>query len=191
MVAVLICATGELMGLTVAALGIWYAVARGRRNAGLLIAVGGVAWSMLCVYLIVPNAAGEPSMFYAMYEPVGGSPQGVLEKLVTDPGEILSAVTARNDLVYVFMLLAPVACLPLLAPALRCAASAARRERSFFARVIDRRENAPRVGHDPDSDRGDGLRCREAPGADSNGSLSSPPCHSRSERRSHSARGRA
>ena len=117
-VAVLICATGELMGLTVAALGIWYAVARGRRNAGLVIALGGVAWSMLCVYLIVPNAAGEPSMFYAMYEPVGGSPQGVLEKLVTDPGEILSAMTSRSDLVYVFMLLVPVACLPLLAPAL-------------------------------------------------------------------------
>src|SRR5207247_6570841 len=52
--AVLAALTGELMGLTVAALGIWYALARGHRFAGAAIALLGVVWTATAVEVIVP-----------------------------------------------------------------------------------------------------------------------------------------
>ena len=56
--AVLAALTGELMGLTLAALGLWYAIARGRRRAGLVIAIAAGAWSVLAVYVLIPTFAG-------------------------------------------------------------------------------------------------------------------------------------
>ena len=47
---------------------------------------------------------------------VGGSPGGILETAVTDPGTILSAVTQGRDVAYVADLLLPLLALPLLAP---------------------------------------------------------------------------
>ena len=90
--AVLIAATGELMGLPLAALGLWYWLARGHRRAGVAIAACGFAWSALAVKVIVPAFHGEESYFYGFYGTVGGSPEGVLRTLFTDPGTIVSAL---------------------------------------------------------------------------------------------------
>lgn len=116
--AVLILATGELMGLPVAALGFWYWLARGHRRAGLFVAAAGFAWSVVAVKIVVPAFHGSDSPFYGYYATVGGSPEGVLRTLFTDPAKIVSALLSGQDLGYLVWLGAPMAWLFLLAPGL-------------------------------------------------------------------------
>jgi uncharacterized membrane protein len=120
--AVLIAATGELMGLSIACLGLWYWLARGHRRAGLVMAAAGFAWTTLAVKVIVPAFHGEESHFYGFYSSVGGSPEGVLRTLFTDPGTIASALLTQADLSYFVLLAAPLAGLFLLAPGLAAVA---------------------------------------------------------------------
>jgi uncharacterized membrane protein len=110
--------TGELMGLPIVGLGVWFALARGRRLAGALIGLAGLAWTFLAVYVVVPHYAGDSSMYYGFYDEVGGSPQGVVRKLVSDPGTVLGALVEAHDLVYLVWLGLPLLFLFVLAPGL-------------------------------------------------------------------------
>ena len=56
-VAGLACLTKEHVPLAVAALGVWYALARGRRRAGAVIAAAGVAVSAVAIGVVVPHFA--------------------------------------------------------------------------------------------------------------------------------------
>ena len=116
--AVLILASGELMGLSVAGLGLWYWLSRRHRRAGLLIAGAGVTWTILCLKLIIPAFSGEESAFYGYFAHVGGSPEGVIRTALTNPGVILGALFTRADVIYAIALAAPVAGLFLFAPGL-------------------------------------------------------------------------
>ena len=114
--AVLVMTTGELMGLPIAALGIWYALARGRRREGGLVAIAGVAWSFVAVYFVVRHFAGDSSMYYGFYDQVGGSPQGVARTLFTDPMTVLRALVEGHDVVYLVWLGLPLLFLFVLSP---------------------------------------------------------------------------
>ncbi len=115
--AALTMSTGELMGLPILGLGVWFALARRRRLAGTVTAVAGLAWSFVAIYVIVPAfAAGDSSMFFGFYDDVGGSPQGVLRKLVTDPGAVLGALVESHDIAYVVWLGLPLLFLFVLSP---------------------------------------------------------------------------
>ena len=114
--------TGELMGLAVAALGIWYALARGRRWAGGVIALVGAAWTFVAVYVVVRAFSGEDSIFYGFYDEVGGSPQGVIRLVFTDPGEIVGALVEVHDIVYLIWLTVPLLGLFVLSPGLAAVA---------------------------------------------------------------------
>lgn len=120
--AVLAALTGELMGLTLAALGLWYAIARGRRRAGFVIAIAAAAWSVLAVYVVIPAFAGVSSAYYGYFVSVGGSPQGVIRTVFTDPGAIAAALFTSRDLLYVLALALPLGGLFVLAPGLAVAA---------------------------------------------------------------------
>jgi uncharacterized membrane protein len=120
--AVLVLSTGELMGLSVAALGLWFALARGQRRAGAAIAAAGAAWTFVAVYFIVPAFLGESSHFYGFYDHVGGSPDGLLRTVFTDPGAILSALLEAHDLAYLLWLTVPLCGLFFLAPGLAAVA---------------------------------------------------------------------
>jgi len=120
--AALVMSTGELMGLPVAALGIWFALARVRRAAGALIAVVGAAWTFVAVYFIVPAFSGESSQFYGFYDQVGGSPGGLVRTAFTDPGAILAALFESHDFAYLLWLTVPLCGLFLLSPALAAVA---------------------------------------------------------------------
>ena len=110
----LACLTKEHIGFTVAAIGIWYALARHRR-AGWAIAVVGTAVSAIAIAVVVPHyAPGGGSPFESRYAAVGGSPPGIVKAAVTDPGTLFGAVTEGRDLQYVFHLLVPLAFLSLL-----------------------------------------------------------------------------
>jgi hypothetical protein len=102
--AVLAAACGELMGLTVAALGVWYGLARGRRRAGVAIAFAGASWTLVAVLVVVPAFSSGPSVFYGAFEGVGGSPWGLAQTAVTDPLAIVSALTEAGDVFYLVLL---------------------------------------------------------------------------------------
>ena len=116
-VAAAACLTKEQIGLAVAAMGLWYALRPGRRRAGLAIAAVGAAVSVVAVAVVVPHfAPGGGSPFEGRYAEVGGSPAGIAETALTDPGAVLSAVTEDRDVSYLADLLLPLLGLPLLAP---------------------------------------------------------------------------
>jgi uncharacterized membrane protein len=116
--AVLAALTGELVALGIAGLGVWFALARGHRRAGIGIAVAGLAWSVLAVAVVVPAARGDASPFYDRFESVGGSPAGVVRTAFTDPGAILAALTTSSDFSYLAWLTLALLGLFVLSPAL-------------------------------------------------------------------------
>jgi uncharacterized membrane protein len=116
-VAALACLTKEQVPLTVAALGAWYALARGRRRAGASIAAAGLAVGALAIGVVVPHFAPRGSSpFEGRYSSVGGSPAGIAETLVTDPLRVFGEMFDGHGLPYLLELLLPLAALPLLAP---------------------------------------------------------------------------
>ena len=111
------CLTKEQIGLVVAAMGLWYALRPAGRRGGLAIAATGTLVSIVAVSLAVPHfAPGGGSPFAGRYESVGGSPGGMAETAVTDPGAILGSASEGRDLAYLGDLLLPLLGLPLLAP---------------------------------------------------------------------------
>jgi uncharacterized membrane protein len=117
-VAILALMCGELMGLALGSLGLWYALARGRRRAGLAIALLGTAWTVLAVLVVMPAFRDGPSVFEGYYSSVGGSPGAILGTVFTDPAAIVAQLTTAQDFAYVLLLAAPLAGLYMLAPAL-------------------------------------------------------------------------
>ena len=120
--AVLIAATGELMGLPIACLGLWYWLKHRERRTGLAIAVAGFSWTLVSVEMLVPAFSGSESNFYSYYASIGGSPEGVVRTALTNPGTIIEVLFTRSDLFYWFALAVPLAGVFLLAPALAAAA---------------------------------------------------------------------
>jgi uncharacterized membrane protein len=113
--ATLACATKEEIPLAVAGLGVWYALARRRRVAGIAIAVAGTAAAAIALGVVAHyNEGGDP--FAGRYEEVGGSPTGILKTFLTDPLTIARAVFDSEGLAYLLALLVPLAFLPLAAP---------------------------------------------------------------------------
>jgi uncharacterized membrane protein len=105
------------MALAIAGLGLWYWLARGHRLAGIAIAVGGIAWTVVAVELVIPQFASE-SPYYSLYDAVGGSPAGVVKTAVTDPAAVLSELLETGDLAYLVLLGAPLVGVFLVAPGL-------------------------------------------------------------------------
>jgi uncharacterized membrane protein len=116
--AVLTMSTGELMGLPIAALGVWYALARRKRLEGAVVAALGALWTVLAVYVVVPGFSGGDSFFYGFYDTVGGSPVGVVRTLFTDPGAVLGALVEPHDFAYLVWLGLPLLFLFCLSPGL-------------------------------------------------------------------------
>jgi uncharacterized membrane protein len=116
-VALAACLTKEQIGVVVAAMGLWYALRPGRRRAGLAVAAGGIAVTAVAFALVIPHySISGTSRFEGRYTAIGGSPRGILETAVTDPGAIVSAATDRRDFAYAGDLVLPLLALPLLAP---------------------------------------------------------------------------
>jgi uncharacterized membrane protein len=109
--------TKEEVPLVLAALGIWYALAKGHRLAGAVIAVAGIATTALWLGMVMPHfREGAEPAFYGRYDAVGGSPAGIVKTALTDPLSILEATTQGRDLQYLAELGLPLAGLFLLAP---------------------------------------------------------------------------
>jgi uncharacterized membrane protein len=109
--------TKEEIPLVVGALGVWYAVAKGRHRAGAAIAVVGTAATAISLGLVMPHfREGADPAFYGRYDAVGGSPAGLVKTAVTDPLTVLGAMADGRDLLYVAELALPLLGLFVLAP---------------------------------------------------------------------------
>jgi uncharacterized membrane protein len=120
--AVLLAATGEIMGLAIAGLGIWVAVSGGKRRAGAMIAATGLAWTVVCVTVIIPRFGAE-SPFSAYYSELGHTPGALLRNAFTEPIAVLAALGTAADLRYVVLLGAPLGMAFVLSPVLAAAAA--------------------------------------------------------------------
>ena len=121
--AVAACATKEQIGLVVAMLGLWYAIAHGRKRVGALIFAGGAAVAVVATAVVVPAfAPGSGSPFEGRYAGVGGSPAGIVRGAFEHPLRLLEALTEHRDLTYLLDLLVPLGGLSLLSPLLAASA---------------------------------------------------------------------
>ena len=116
-------ATKEEIGFVVAGLGLWWALARGRRVEGLAILAAGAAVALIAIEVVVPhfNRAGSSS-FFARYSEVGGSPGGIVHTAVTKPWKLVTTAVTGRGLGYLARLFLPLGLLALLAPLLLLAA---------------------------------------------------------------------
>jgi uncharacterized membrane protein len=119
LVALVACTTKEEIPLAIGCLGIWYAVRTGHRAFGLSVFAAGLAVTLFDFLWLIPRYAPHgANPFAARYSAVGGTPQGMAHKLVTDPLAFVHAVSSGHKAVYVAVLLLPFLGLWLLEPLL-------------------------------------------------------------------------
>jgi uncharacterized membrane protein len=121
--AALAATTKEEIALVVAALGLWYAFAHGRRLEGAGILVAGIGVALVAIEVVIPhfNRAGTSS-FFSRYSELGGSTGGILHTAVTHPGKVITTAFTWHDVGYLARLVLPLGLLLLLAPLLLLAA---------------------------------------------------------------------
>ena len=109
--------TKEEIALVVAGLGIWYALAHGRRWTGAAVAAAGVAAALIAIEVVIPhfNRAGTSS-FFTRYSEVGSTPGGIVHTALTDPWKIVTTAATGRGLGYLAQLVLPLALLVVLAP---------------------------------------------------------------------------
>jgi uncharacterized membrane protein len=115
--AVVAATTKEEIALVVAGLGIWYALAHGRRWTGAAVAAAGVAAALIAIEVVIPhfNRVGTSS-FFTRYSEVGSTPGGIVHTALTDPWKIVTTAVTGRGLGYLAQLVLPLALLVVLAP---------------------------------------------------------------------------
>ena len=115
--AIVAATTKEEIALVVAGLGIWYALAHGRRWTGAAVAAAGVAVAVIAIEVVIPhfNRAGTSS-FFTRYSEVGSTPGGIVHTALTDPWKIVTTAVTGRGLGYLAQLVLPLALLVVLAP---------------------------------------------------------------------------
>jgi uncharacterized membrane protein len=117
--ALLAALTKEEIPAAIGCLGIWYAVRKRHRLAGSLIAAFGVGASLVNFLVVIPHfAPAGANPFAGRYGEVGGSPTGILHKVVSDPVSFVHAVATGHKLAFLALLLIPFLGLWLLEPLL-------------------------------------------------------------------------
>jgi uncharacterized membrane protein len=115
--AVVAATTKEEIALVVAGLGIWYALAHGKRLTGAAVAAAGVAAALVAIEVVIPqfNRAGTSS-FFTRYSEVGSTPGGIVHTVLTDPLKIVTTAVTGRGLGYLARLVLPLGLLVVLAP---------------------------------------------------------------------------
>jgi uncharacterized membrane protein len=109
-------ATREEVGIAVAALGLWSAIALRRRTFGTAWCIGGLCWAVIALYIAIPHfRSGMPSDTLARYTWLGGTPWTVVKALVTEPWNVFPGEYHRmRKVVFLMQLFWPFAWFPIL-----------------------------------------------------------------------------
>lgn len=84
---------------------------------GMATVAAGLAWFLATVYIIMPSfSAGEGNVLFQRYAEVGGSPQGLLRTLLSNPTAVAGALLSAERVQYLVGLLASLGFLTLAAP---------------------------------------------------------------------------
>jgi uncharacterized membrane protein len=110
-------ATREDAAIAVVGLGLWLALTKRRWIWGGVTAVGALALLLVDTRWLIPYFRGTPYPHLGRYSHLGRSVPEILETLVLRPWRVLATVFTAKRLEYLGALLAPLAFLPLLAPA--------------------------------------------------------------------------
>src|SRR5262249_8857635 len=110
-------ATREDAAIAVVGLGLWLALTKRRWIWGCVTAVGAFALLLVDTRWLIPYFRGAPYPPLGRYSHRGHSVREILEPLVLPPGRVLATVFTAKRLESLGALLAPLAFLPLLAPA--------------------------------------------------------------------------
>ena len=106
--AVLAASTKEEIPAALGCLGLWYALRKGERLTGAVIAVVGFTLSALEFLVLIPHySIAGFSPFAVRYSSVGGTPTGILHTALTHPGVIAHAVFTPHKLLYLGLLFLP------------------------------------------------------------------------------------
>ena len=117
--ALLAASTKEEIPAAVGCLGIWFAVRKGRRLAGFVIAAAGFGATLVNFLYVIPHySPSGVSPFAGRYGQIGGTPSGVVHTAVHDPLAFVHSVASWHKLIFVMMVLAPFLGLWLLEPLL-------------------------------------------------------------------------
>jgi uncharacterized membrane protein len=106
----------EDVPLVLAGYGVWYALARERRAAGLAIAAAGTAWTAIAVGVVIPQFGAGQSTFSGRYSEARAA--------LSDPPALVRLVFDHSGVHYLFDLVLPLAGLCLLAPVVLAAVPA-------------------------------------------------------------------
>ncbi len=93
----------------------------GRRSCwlavGLIMCLTGLLWFILTVYVIIPHSSASADfILFQRYAEVGGNPQGLLLKLLREPGTVVATLLAPQKIRYLAGLLLSMSFLSLGAP---------------------------------------------------------------------------
>ena len=158
--ALLAATTKEEIGLVVAGLGIWYALAHGRRLAGGAIAVAGVRSPLIAIAVVIPHFNARAARASSRrYSAVGGSAGGIVNTALTDPWQIVQPAFTGRGLDYLLRLVLPLGLLFVSRPvAADRRAAGARAEPALGDDHADLDPLPLHGGGDPAADRGGGAR---------------------------------
>jgi uncharacterized membrane protein len=110
--------TREDAAIPVAGLGLWLALAGGQWIWGGLLAAGAVVWLVVETGYVLTYFRGEPYAHHlARYSHLGRSVTEIVMTVLLHPLTTLGGVLTADRILYLFVMLAPLAALPLLAPA--------------------------------------------------------------------------
>jgi len=100
--------TKEEIAAAVGGLGIWYAVRRCRKRAGLLIFAAGYGVSLANILFVIPHFAPNGQLsFTGRYADVGGTPGGMLSTALHDPVAFVQQVTTLHKVAFLVLLFVP------------------------------------------------------------------------------------
>jgi uncharacterized membrane protein len=111
--------TREEIPLAVGCLGIWYAVRKGHRMFGFGVFAVGLSATLFNFLWVIPHfspTGADP--YVGRYRAVGGTPQGMVHKISSDPMAFVHAVASVHKALYLVVLLVPFLGLSLLEPLL-------------------------------------------------------------------------
>lgn len=98
-----------VIALTVAAMGVWLWVFERRRLYGVIAIIVSTGWFLIATKLIIPAYSGAEAAAVGRYRYLGDSVLGIAQNLVLHPQLILTHIFSGDNLLYLVLLLLPIA----------------------------------------------------------------------------------